>query len=148
MLTALGSGIVGATALTAVHETARHLIPHAPRMDVIGGRAITRPLRAAGVRPPRWNRVFWYTLAGEAISNSLYYSLVGIGPRRHAWKRGLLLGLGAGLGAAFLPPVMGLGRQPHRRAPFTQLLTIAWYTVGGLAAAATFRALDAPRRHR
>ncbi len=44
MLKELGSGLAGALALTAVHETARQVIPHAPRMDVIGRRGIDRPL--------------------------------------------------------------------------------------------------------
>jgi uncharacterized Zn-binding protein involved in type VI secretion len=31
----LGSGLIGASVLTAIHETARHTIPHAPRMDAM-----------------------------------------------------------------------------------------------------------------
>ena len=56
-------------------------------------------------------------------------------------KRGVVLGLLAGLGAALLPPVMGLGRQPGHRGLPTHLMTIAWYTIGGLAAAVTLKAL-------
>jgi hypothetical protein len=140
-LAALGSGLAGAVALTLVHETARRVIPHAPRVDVIGVRAIARPMRAAGYQPPHYNRLHDIALAGEMVSNSAYYSLVGLGDRRHVWRRGALLGLAAGLGAALLPPVMGLGNQPHRKTPFTQILTVAWYFLGGLAAAATYDAV-------
>jgi hypothetical protein len=66
--------------------------------------------------------------------------MVGLGEPRHAVRRGLLLGLAAGAGAVLLPPVMGLGRQPGQRTPLTQLLTIAWYTLGGVVAGATFSA--------
>ena len=142
MLKALSSGLAGATAVNAVHQTARFTVPHAPRMDVIGARAISRPMRAMGMTPPHWKRLFWYTMAGDMVSNSLYYSLIGIGPRRTLWQRGLGLGLLAGLGAALLPPVLGLGQQPHRKSPITQILTIAWYTIGGLTAAATMNALS------
>ena len=139
-LAAIGGGIAGAVALTLVHETARRVIPHAPRVDVIGVRAITRPLRAAGYHPPRYRTLHSAALAGELVSNSAYYSLVGAtGDPAHVWRRGAVFGLLAGLGAALLPPAMGLGQQPHRRTPFTQLLTIAWYFLGGLAAAGAYR---------
>ena len=144
-LAAVGSGLAGAVALTLVHETARRLIPHAPRVDVIGVRAIARPLRAAGYRPPHYDRLHDIALAGELVSNSAYYSLVGAGGREHVWRRGALLGLAAGLAAALLAPVLGLGHQPHRKTPFTQILTVAWYFLGGLAAAATYDAVSRRR---
>ena len=140
LLTALGGGVAGAVALTLVHETARRVIPHAPRVDVIGVRAISRPLRAAGYEPPRYKHLHRMALAGELASNSAYYSLIGAGDRSHVWRRGAILGLLAGLGAAFLPPVLGLGQQPHRKTPVTQLMTVAWYLLGGLAAAAVYDA--------
>ena len=143
VLAAIGSGLAGAVALTLVHETARRVIPHAPRVDVIGVRALSRPMRAAGYEPPHYNRLHNAALAGELVSNSAYYSLVGAGDRdpRHVWQRGAILGLIGGLGAALLPPIMGLGQQPHRKTPWTQILTVVWYLLGGLAAAATYQAV-------
>jgi hypothetical protein len=143
MLKALASGVAGAVALNAVHETARRTIPRAPRMDVIGRRGIAKSMVALGKEPPHGQRLQGAALAGDLVSNALYYSLIGLGSDRAkpTWQRGLVLGLAAGLGAVFLPPVLGLGRQPGRRGPFTHLLTVAWYTIGGLAAAATLRAL-------
>ena len=144
MLRALASGVAGAVALTAVHETARRTIPHAPRMDVIGRRGIAKSMVALGAEPPHGNRLQTAALAGDVVSNAVYYSLVGLGSNspRATWRRGLVLGVVAGLGAAFLPPVLGLGRQPGRRGLFTHLLTIAWYTIGGLTAAASMRSFQ------
>jgi hypothetical protein len=141
MLQSIGSGIAGAVALNLVHETARRFVPHAPRVDVIATRAISRPMRAAGYQPPHYNRLHNIALAGDLVSNSAYYSLVGVGDREHALHRGAILGLIGGLGAALLPPVLGLGQPPHRKTPYTHILTVAWYVLGGIAAAATFRAL-------
>ncbi len=141
MLKELGSGLAGALALTAVHETARQVIPHAPRMDVIGRRGIARPLYAMGVEPPHGGRLQAAALTGDILSNSLFYSLVALGRERTAVRRGLVLGLLAGLGAALLPPVLGLGRQPGHRGLPTHLMTVAWYTIGGLVAALTLRGL-------
>jgi hypothetical protein len=39
-LRAMGSGLVGAVALNLLHETARQFIAEAPRVDVLGKRAI------------------------------------------------------------------------------------------------------------
>ena len=37
----------------------------------------------------------------------------------------------------------GLGRQPAKNSTETNLLTVAWYVLGGLAAGAAFQALSA-----
>lgn len=143
-LKALGSGLAGAVALTLVHEAARRVIDDAPRMDVLGMRALAKTMRAVDVEPPV--ALHEAALAGDLVSNSLYYSLVGLGGREQALRNGAALGLAAGLGAIILPEPLGLGRQPTERAPRTQLMTIGWYLAGGLTAAAAFRLLSAEER--
>ena len=139
MLKALGSGLLGACALTLIHETARRIAPEsAPRMDVIGMRAIAKTVRAVDAEPPV--PLHEAALAGEIVSNSLYYSLVGAGSRDDALRNGALLGLAAGLGAVFLPGPLGLRPQPTQT-PATAALTVPWYVLGGLAAGAAYSAL-------
>ena len=140
-LRALASGAAGAMALTALHEVTRRVMPHAPRMDVIGKRALAGTMAAMGARPPRGKILFRQTLAGELISNTLYYGVIGAGSRPRALRRGLLLGMIAGVGAVLLPPRLGLGNSPGGKAPLTPLLTLALYTAGGLAAGAVARLL-------
>ncbi len=77
------------------------------------------------------------------LSNGLIYAAVPLGPDRTVYRRGLAIGALTGLSALVLPPMMGLGRMPGRRTPFTQAMTLAWYTAGGLAAAAAWRRLRA-----
>lgn len=137
---ALLSGAVGATVLTALHQTARALTDDAPRMDLLGMRALARTFRASGEEPPPRDTLYDLTLAGDLVANSLYYSLVGDGDRDEVWGRGALLGLAAGVGTVVLPPLLGLGGAPSRRTPATAAMTVAWYTLGGLAAAAAARA--------
>ena len=141
MFKELTSGLLGAAALSVVHETVRRLLPHAPRMDVIGTRALRRPILAAGYEPPHYHTLHAAALAGDLLLNSLYYSVAAAGSRESALRRGLLLGVAAGAGAVVLPPLLGLGKQPHRKTPMTELLTVAWYTLGGLAAAEAARVL-------
>src|SRR5919205_3307368 len=102
MLKALGSGLVGAFALTLVHETARRYIEDAPRMDVVGMRAITKTLRAVDVEPPV--PLHETALVGELVSNSLYYGLVGLGDPEDGLRNGAALGLAAGPAGGLPPP--------------------------------------------
>jgi hypothetical protein len=101
---------------------------------VSGRRAAHGRAHAVDVSPPV--PLHEAALVGDIVSNSLYYSLVGAGPARDAMRNGALLGLAAGLAAVFLPERLGLGRQPTEDTPETQLMTVAWYTIGGLAAGA------------
>src|SRR5919112_46739 len=140
MLKALGSGLVGAFALTLVHETARRYIEDAPRMDVVGMRAITKTLRAVDVEPPV--PLHETALVGDMVANSLYYGLVGVGDAEDGVRNGALLGLAAGPAAVSLPEPLGLGRQPAKNSVETNLLTVAFYLLGGLAAGAAYQALS------
>jgi hypothetical protein len=141
MLKALGSGLVGACALTLIHESARRYIDDAPRMDVVGMRAIAKTFRAVDAEPPI--PLHETALAGELVSNSLYYGLVGLGGARDGLRNGALLGLAAGLAAVYLPEPLGLGRQPAKNSTETNLLTVAFYLLGGLAAGGVYQALSA-----
>lgn len=76
---ALLSGVVGATTLTVVHESVRQIRRNAPRMDTLGRRAIVRGMEAVGMEPPAEDRLQTAALAGDLVSNSLYYALVGLG---------------------------------------------------------------------
>lgn len=153
LLKALGGGLVGAVALTAIHETARRIFQDAPRMDLLGMRALAKTARAAGAEPPPEDELFDLTMAGDIISNSLYYGIAGFGDPRHTVARGAALGLAAGVGAVLLPGPLGLGTDASARTPATQAMTVAWYTAGGLAAGAAMQLLsagenDRPRRRR
>lgn len=139
-LRGFASGLAGALTVTLLNEGVRRAVPHAPRMDVIGERGLEKTMSAAGAEPPHGEDLYRAAMLGDVVSNSLYYALVGVGSPNGAWTRGAALGLAAGLGAVFLPHRLGLGRQPNAKAPFTQLLTVAWYFAGGLAAAAVARA--------
>lgn len=140
LLPSLTAGFAGALVLTALHEIARRLRPEdAPRMDVLGMRGLRKLLGKADAPQPDDDTLFDMTMAGDIISNGLYYSLVSSG--RHAQRRGLVLGALAGVGGVLLPGPLGLGTAPTNRTPQTQAMTVVWYTVGGLVAGAVARAL-------
>lgn len=142
MWKALASGFVGACALNILHETARQYIKDAPRVDVTGERAMAATIGKLGMAAARPKDLYFPALAGDIVSNSLYYSKVASGDPQNALLRGVVLGAAAGVGAVFLPEYLGLGKTPTRRTPQTAAMTIAWYTAGGIAAALAYRALS------
>jgi hypothetical protein len=142
---AVASGAAGALALTAVHQLARRRVRYAPRMDVLGMRAIARGLRRAHTRPPTGRALYRTTLVADLLSNTAYYSAVALGGRDSV-RAGVALGMAAGLGALVLPPFMGLGRPPHVQAWSNRIMTVAWYTLGGVVAGRTYQAIEAQHR--
>ena len=144
LLSALAAGFTGAVALTALHETARRLRPQdAPRMDVLGERGLRKLLGLAELPQPDHATAYAATMAGDILSNGLYFALVGSG--RHSLRRGLVLGAAAGVGGVVLPGPLGLGEAPSNRTPQTKAMTVVWYSVGGLVAGALAQALRKKR---
>ena len=139
LLRAVAGGFIGACALTIIHESARRMIPDAPRMDVLGMRAIAKSMRRLNQAPPAEDRLHDLALLGDIFSNSLYYSLVGLGRPENALRKGVLLGLVAGIGGVFLPEPLGLGNAPSARTPATKAMAVGWYLAGGAAAAIAYR---------
>ena len=139
---AIVSGFVGACAVTLVNETVRQFVKDAPRLDVLGKRAIAYPLMKMGQEPPPDKELYWITMGSDIVSNSLYYSLIGLGEEENALKNGTYLGLLAGFGAVVLSEPLGLGEEPVNRTRNTEIMTVFWYLTGGLAAAATYKMLS------
>lgn len=142
LLQALGSGLAGACALTLLHETTRRTVPNAPRMDVLGMRALAKLFGAAGADVPRGDTLHNLALGGDVAGNAAYYSLVGLAGRDNALACGALLGLAAGVGAVALPGPMGLGTSPSNRTTATQAMTVGLYLAGGLAAGLTYQMMS------
>lgn len=142
LMKAVISGLAGACAVTLINETARQFVKDAPRLDVVGKRAIAFPLMKAGIAPPPNSRLYWMTMGSDIVSNTLYYGLVGLGSQENGLRNGAVLGLLAGAGAVALTEPLGLGDEPVNRTAQTELMTVAWYLAGGLAAGAVYRTLE------
>lgn len=138
-IAAIGGGLAGAAAVTLIHETVKKIVPEAPRLDMLGMNAISRSLGAAGLRKPGNNKLFTWALAGDLLTNSLYYSLAGVGKEKNAWVRSSLLGLTAGIGAVLLPKSMGLEEKHTNRSLSTKLMTIGLYIAGALVTTAVMK---------
>ena len=134
-------GLAGAVALNILHETYKRLDKNAPRIDLVGEEAISKIIEGVGGEPPKGNALFTATLIGDILSNSLYYSLIGVGKKKNLVWRGAGYGLAAGVGALVLTKPLGLSDAPITKTNQTKVLTVAWYLVGGLIAALAIRKL-------
>lgn len=146
MIGLLARGLVGSLVLTGLHQGLAKLTPWAPRMDILGERAIKKGMKALGMKPPRGKKLYRLTMAGDLLSNGLVYAFVGRGSLKKRLVRGALIGAANGIGGAELPQRMGLGWWPSARSKRTKLMTVALYTAGGIAsalAATPFRARTA-----
>ena len=138
--TAIMAGLAGALALTAIHETARRLIPQAPRFDSLGRRALARVIRAADGTPPSSDTLQAAALAGDVATNTAYFALaVAVGSPGSAPVRGLIAGSLGGLATLELPPRLGIGPGPDELAAATRIMTVGFYAWGGLVAGLVYR---------
>lgn len=134
-------GLAGAIALNILHEGVKRIDRQAPRIDLVGEEALNKVIKTAGGTPLRGNRLFAATLAGDVLSNAIYYSFIGAGKKKNLWFRGLNYGLTAGLGALALTEPLGLKKKPITRTDKTKAMTVGYYVLGGLVAAVTMKAL-------
>ncbi|MDQ2656989.1 MAG: hypothetical protein M3Y60_06175, partial [Bacteroidota bacterium] len=135
-------GLAGACTLTLLNESVKRLDKDAPRMDLLGMNAVARLMKGNNILTQTADKLLPVALAGDLISNSLYYSMADTDDEKNTLIRGALLGLGAGLGAVVLPKSLGLNEDATTRTLKTKILTVTWYVIGGLAAAAAMNLMN------
>jgi hypothetical protein len=133
-------GLAGAVALNILHQTVKQFVHDAPRVDLVGEEALSKGLEKIGIDPPTGNTLFAATLAADVVSNAAYYSVIGLG-KKHLLYHGAAHGFAAGMGALILTKPMGLSDAPVTRTVQTKILTVAWYTFGGIVAGAVIKIL-------
>lgn len=135
-------GLAGACALTLLNQSVKKLDKDAPKLDLLGMNALARLMKGNHIMTQTAGKLFPMAIAGDLVSNSLYYSMADTGDKRDTLIRGTLLGLAAGLGAVVLPKTLGLNDDATTRTTKTKLLTVTWYLIGGLVAAATINLIS------
>ena len=147
-IAAMGGGVAGAAAVTLIHESVKRIVPKAPRMDLLGMNAISKGLNAVGIKTPTDTTLFALALTGDLLTNSIYYSLAGIGNEKNLWLRSSLLGLAAGIGAVALPGPIGLEEKHSNRTTATKLMTVGLYVAGALVTTAVIKMLARKKQRR
>jgi hypothetical protein len=133
-------GLAGAAALTLMNEGVKKVSTDAPRLDLLGQNALAKLMKGNDMLSKTATQFF--PLAGDLISNSLFFAMARGNNPSSTIVRGALLGLGAGIGAVALPEPLGLEKQHTNKTNQTKIMTVAWYVIGGLVAAAVINAID------
>jgi hypothetical protein len=141
-LSAVIGGLAGACALTLINQVVSRIDREAPRLDLLGMNAVAKFFKGPKTAPLLVQKLLPMSLAGDLVSNTLYYALASGGSKDRTLLKGLVLGVGAGLGAVVLPKPMGLDSSTTNLTRKTQAMTMAWYIIGGLVAAAIMNTMD------
>jgi len=134
------AGLGGAVALNVLHESLKKHDRNMPRIDILGEEALEKSLDYFDAEIDSEQNLYKATLAGDILSNALYYSAIGAGAPQYVWPRAVAIGLAAGVGAITLPEPLGLDDKPVARSAKTKALTIGYYVVGALVTAAIVKA--------
>ena len=141
LLSSLAGGLAGACAVTLLHEVIKRIDKDAPRLDLLGMESMRKGLQSADVAVPDDDTLYKETLAGDIASNTIYYSLAGLGEQGTELKGGALGFLG-GIGAVYLPQFFGLNEQHTARTDKTKALTTLYYSLGGVVASEVMKWVD------
>lgn len=125
------AGLIGAVALNLVHEKLRKTVKDAPKIHLIGEQALNKTLGPFGAEINNKDELYLASLAGDIISNTLFYSLIG-GKPKYVWPKAIFLGLTAGIGAIKMPSKMGLNDYPVTKTNQTKVMTVGYYLFGAL----------------
>ncbi|MFC3198052.1 hypothetical protein ACFOET_10570 [Parapedobacter deserti] len=142
LLKATIAPLVGSLVLNLVHEMARKRLSRAPEINKIGEEAIAKTYKKMGKQPPSGEKRYAMAMAGDLVANTAYYRMITGSSQRETWARGLLFGLVAGVGALTATKPLGLDDTPVNRTTQTKVLTVLYYTLGGLVTAAAYLALN------
>lgn len=136
--------MAGACALSLIDQGARNIDRYAAPLDLLSRNAVAR---IAKPKLPVLKSGFPLALGGDLVSNSLYFAMAKGNTSQQTLLRGALLGLGAGVGAVVIPQRLATGSTSPANPPMkTKVLTVAWYVIGGLIAAATINMLEGRER--
>lgn len=130
----LVAGLAGAAALNILHESLKNK-RDTPRIDFLGEQALQKTVRYFGGTITDTDDLYKATLAGDLISNTIYYSWIASGKRSHIWPKAIAMGLAAGIGAVTLPKPMGLNPKPVAKTDEIKAMTVGYYLFGALVAA-------------
>jgi hypothetical protein len=138
----LAAGLGGAIALNLLHESLKKKDKDMPRVDLLGEDALQKTLRYFGTEITNPDTLYKATLAGDVISNTMYYSMIGKGSPEHIFIRAVVFGITAGVGAVTLPEPMGLDDKPVTKSQKTKALTVGYYLAGALVTGLILKAIN------
>jgi hypothetical protein len=129
--------------VASLHEAMRRITPNAPRMDKLDIDLLRKGLQSLNKKVPEENELQRWAVGGELLCDTAYFSMAAAGGKKRVWLYGALLGLAAGISAVVLPKSLGLPDESSNKTLGTKIMTVGLYLIGGLAAAAVAKLVDA-----
>lgn len=120
------AGLGGAIALNVLHEIIRNNFDNVPEVNKVGEEALNKALGKVDMKIADKDQLYAATLAGDVISNGVYYAATATSGFN------LVSGLTAGLGAVLLPEKMGLDDSPVAKTTQKKLMTVGYYLFGAV----------------
>lgn len=143
-ITNLIAGFAGAAALNILHEATKNKRT-TPRIDWLGEQALQKTVRYFGGNITDSDHLYTATLAGDIVSNTIYYSVIGSSKGYGIWAKAISMGLLAGIGAITLPEPMGLNPKAVAKTDRIKIMTVGYYVFGALVTAVVASALKKNR---
>ena len=142
LIASVAGGLAGALAVTVLHQIIKKYDSDAPRLDLLAMEAISKGYKMADQPVPSKSTLYEYSLVGDIASNALYFGLASAGKSNKAISKGVLAGLSAGLGAVFAPEQLGLSKKYSNKTTKTQLMSVAYYLIGGIVTGLVGKMVD------
>lgn len=120
------AGLGGAIALNLLHETIRKNFDDVPQINKVGEEALNKALDKVEVKITDQDKLYAATLAGDVISNGIYYATTA------TTGFNIASGVAMGLGAVILPQKMGLDDAPVAETTQKKVMTVAYYLFGSI----------------
>lgn len=120
------AGLGGAIALNLLHETIRKNFNNVPEINKVGEEALNKALDKVDMKITDHDQLYAATLAGDIISNGMYYATTATSGFNVA------SGIMMGVGAVVLPQKMGLDDKPVAETTEKKVMTVAYYLFGAI----------------
>ena len=115
------AGLGGSIALNLLHEAIRKNFDNVPQINKVGEEALNKALDKVDAKITDQDKLYAATLAGDVISNGIYYATTA------TTGFNIASGVAMGLGAVILPQKMGLDDAPVAETTQKKVMTVAYY---------------------
>lgn len=148
----LEGGVTGATTLSMLQEALHKMDGRSPRPFLHKSRVIKKFGKLPSKKKKDSSKIL-IEFAGELLANFAVFGLTGLGKKKNAVKRGMLLGAIAGLGSVLIETERekesykqnGHSTDNKQSELTRKAITLALYTGGGLLAGLAVKKLNSKK---
>lgn len=141
-ISSIAGGFAGACVVTLLNQVIKKYDKGAPRIDLLGQEVAAEAHHALDSNLPSQQTLYKQALAGDLLSNTIYFSIAGANDK-HPEVQGGMQGVLAGLSAVYAPGLSNALNAKHTgETDKKKILTTAYYFIGGIVAAKVMKLVD------